>query len=72
MASAALVSTITQYYNSVPKKWTESMVHDAVEKGTLTAAEFKTITGNDYVANSRPSLDGGALGNNSLNWTNPA
>ena len=72
MASAAMVTMITQYYNASPKKWTESMVHDAVEKGTLTAAEFKTITGHDYVAASRPSIDGGALSNNSLNWANPA
>lgn len=72
MASAALVTTITQYYNTSPQKWTEAMVHDAVKKGTLTAAEFKTITGKDYVASARPSIDGGALSDVSLNWANPA
>ena len=32
-----------------PKLWTLEMVKNAVEKGVITAEEFKEITGEDYV-----------------------
>ena len=30
-------------------KWNKKRLHDAVEKGKITAAEYKEITGEDYV-----------------------
>lgn len=30
--------------------WTKSQVHDAVEKGVLTAAQYEEITGEPYAA----------------------
>ena len=31
--------------------WTEEMVHNAGDKGWITAEEFEEITGDEYVAN---------------------
>ena len=32
-----------------PKLWSLEMVRDAVEKGVITAAEYKEITGEEYI-----------------------
>lgn len=37
---------VRNYYNK--GYWTAHMVRDAVEKDWITAAEFKTITGEEY------------------------
>ena len=37
---------IKQYYDE--RRWTKAMVRKAVEKGIITAAQYKTITGEDY------------------------
>lgn len=41
---------ITEYYTSEPKLWTLEQVKVAVTKGKITEAEYKEITGEDYVA----------------------
>ena len=37
---------IKQYYDE--GRWTKAMVRKAVEKGIITAAQYKIITGEDY------------------------
>lgn len=39
---------INKWYNSVPQMWTKKQVHDAVEKGKITEAEYEEITGEPY------------------------
>lgn len=39
--------TVKKYYDM--GFWSEAKVRNAVVKGWITAAEFKTITGKDYV-----------------------
>lgn len=39
---------ITKWYNF--GLWTKEMVANAVEKGKITADDYKEITGEDYIA----------------------
>ncbi|MGG3448615.1 XkdX family protein [Domibacillus aminovorans] len=40
-------TSIKRFY---PKYWTKSMVGDAVVAGKITEAQYKEITGDDYVS----------------------
>lgn len=46
MAKSAKYEMVKQFYDL--DIWPEDRVRNAVEKGMITAAEFKEITGKDY------------------------
>ena len=45
-------SVVKKYYNTYKpdgaRLWTDEMVHNAVDKGWITAAEFEEITGEKF------------------------
>lgn len=45
---------INGWYHDVPKRWTISMVRDAVVAGKITEEEFFQITGETYAIPEEP------------------